>query len=174
MRDLDDFVEDEPPPEQPKATGNGKYHEPDPVTAFDRLACIWADHIELEFDKPGLIDGLLGTTAMTVVYGASGSGKTFFALDLACHIAAARPWRGMRVEESIVLYVAAESPDSVKRRVWAWKERHGPKHLKLAVVQASVDLMNGSAEVVISAIKEIEAAASERVGLVVVDTLAGP
>jgi RecA-family ATPase len=35
----------------------------------------------------------LGSTAM--LFGASGSGKTFCALDLACSIATGLPWAGM-------------------------------------------------------------------------------
>src|SRR4051794_39667006 len=77
------------------------------------LSTIWADDITLDLSGGGLIDGLLPKTGLTVLYGESGAGKTFVTLDLACHIAAGRPWRGMAVEQGVVVYVAAEAPQSV-------------------------------------------------------------
>jgi KaiC/GvpD/RAD55 family RecA-like ATPase len=135
------------------------------------LAHVWADDIELDLGKPGLIDGLLGTTGMTVLYGESGAGKTFVAIDLACHVAAGLPWRGKDVEQGVVVYVAAEAPESVKRRVWAWKKRYGVEHLPLVVVTASVDLLNGSTDKVLALISRLREQHG-RVALVVIDTLA--
>jgi hypothetical protein len=141
-------------------------------TEFDALGVVWADDIQLELDKPGLVDGLLGTTAMTVLYGESGSGKTFVAVDLASHVAAGIPWRGMDVEQGVVIYVAAESPTSIKRRLWAWKQRHGVEHLPVAVVTASVNLLNGDTEKVIALIRRLREQTGKPVAFVVIDTLA--
>jgi hypothetical protein len=144
---------------------------PDGAPQERRLATVWADAIRLELDRPGLVDGLLSTTAMTVLYGESGSGKTFVALDLACHVAAGLPWRGMDVEQGVVVYVAAEAPESVQRRVWAWKRHHGVEHLPLVIVTSSVDLLNGDAEAVLALIRELRERHG-RIALVVIDTLA--
>ena len=144
---------------------------PDGAPQERRLATVWADAIRLELDRPGLVDGLLSTTAMTVLYGESGSGKTFVALDLACHVAAGLPWRGMDVEQGVVVYVAAEAPESVQRRVWAWKRHHGVEHLPLVIVTSSVDLLNGDAEAVLELIRELRERHG-RIALVVIDTLA--
>lgn len=141
--------------------------------ADDTLAHVWADDIALNVEEPGLVDGLLDAEGLGVVYGSSGSGKTFATLDLACHIAAGLPWRGMPVQQGVVVYVAAEAPESVQRRLWAWKNHHRDKvdSLPVAVVTASVDLLNGSTEEVIALVGKIR---EERgpVRLVVVDTLA--
>jgi hypothetical protein len=136
-----------------------------------QLATVWADAIEISIGETGVVDGLLGRTGMTVLYGESGSGKTFSALDMACHIAAGRPWRGMDVEQGVVVYVAAEAPESVKRRLWAWKRHHGVEHLPVLVVQSSVDLLNGDCAALVALVEEIKAQHG-RVALVVVDTLA--
>jgi hypothetical protein len=72
------------------ADGYGERMPPGEPDSFKALGVVWADNIELALDKPGLVDGLLGTVAMTVLYGESGSGKTFVAVDLACHIAAGK------------------------------------------------------------------------------------
>src|SRR3954453_14086860 len=108
---------------------------------------------------------------MTVLYGESGSGKPFVALHLPCHVAAGRPWRGMDVEQGVVVYVAAESPESVQRRVWAWKRHHGVEHLPLVGVTWSVDLLNGDVEAMLELIRELRERFG-RIALIVIDTLA--
>lgn len=135
-----------------------------------KLSTIWADEIEIRLDTAGLIDGLLSSTAMTVVYGESGAGKTFVVIDMACHIAAGMAWRGLAVEQGNVIYVAAESPESVKRRVWAWKRHHKVERLPLLVVQSSIDLLNGDCDAVVAEVARV-ARAHGRVALVVIDTL---
>jgi KaiC/GvpD/RAD55 family RecA-like ATPase len=134
------------------------------------LDLVWADDIQLELDKAGLVDGLLPRDGMFVLYGESGSGKTFCVLDLVCHVAAGRPWRGMRVEQGVVVYVAAENPKSVERRLWAWRRRHGVQHLPVLVVRSSVDLLSGSADELVTLVEQVKARHG-RVAAVVVDTL---
>jgi KaiC/GvpD/RAD55 family RecA-like ATPase len=134
------------------------------------LGVVWADDIELELDKAGLVDGLLPRDGMTVIYGESGSGKTFITLDLVCHIAAGRPWRGMPVEQGVVVYVAAENPRSVERRIWAWKRRHGVEHLPVLVVRSSVDLLSGSTGDLVELVERVQATHG-RIAAVAIDTL---
>lgn len=152
--------------------------EPRPRQKADRsgkpgreLSTIWASEIEINLDTGGVVDGLMPRTGLTVLYGESGSGKTFNALDLACHVAAGRPWREMEVEQGIVIYVAAEAPESVKRRIWAWRRHHEVEHLPVLVVQSSVDLLNGDADALVALVAQI-ARDHGRVAMVVVDTLA--
>src|SRR5690349_3684239 len=144
---------------------------PDGALQERRLATVWADEIRLELDRPGLVDGLLSTTAMTVLYGESGAGKTFVALDVACHVAAGMSWRGLDVEQGVVVYVAAESPESVQRRVWAWKRHHDVERLPLVIITATVDLLNGSTDKLIALLAEVREQRGP-IKLVVVDTLA--
>lgn len=66
-----------------------------------QLATVWADEIEINLDAGGVVDGLMPRSGLTVLYGESGSGKTFNALDLACHVAAGLPWRGLDVEQGV-------------------------------------------------------------------------
>ena len=135
------------------------------------LSTVWADEISFDLDGSGLVDGLLSSTGMTVLYGESGCGKTFVAVDLACHVAAGLPWRGMEVEQGVVFYVAAESPESVKKRLWAWKKHHGVGHLPVLVVTSSVDLLNGDAGELAALVGQVRETRG-RVALVIVDTLA--
>ena len=125
-----------------------------------RPALVWADDIELDLDHPGVVDGHMPRTGIGVSYGESGSGKTFVVLDRACHVAAGLPWRGMDVEQGVVIYIAAESPESVKRRVWAWKRHHGVEQLPLLIVQASVDLLNGSTAELVELVTKVTTAST--------------
>jgi AAA domain len=136
------------------------------------LDFIWADDIVPDIDRPGLVDGLLSTTAMTLAYGESGSGKTFTMVDLACRIAAGRPWYGLDTQQGVVVYVAAEAPKSVERRVWAWRQYHGVEHLPLVVARSPVDLLRGGdPEAIIAMLAQIRSEHGQ-IALVVIDTLA--
>jgi KaiC/GvpD/RAD55 family RecA-like ATPase len=135
------------------------------------LSTVWADDIAVNLDTGGTIDGLVPRTGLVVLYGESGCGKTFVAVDLACHVAAGLPWRGMEVEQGVAIYIAAEAPESLKRRVWAWKQHHGIEHLPLLVVQSTVDLLKGDTDALVELIKQVTRERG-RVALVVIDTLA--
>jgi AAA domain len=140
------------------------------AAAERKLDFIWADNIEPGIDMPGVIDGLLETVGVTVLYGESGSGKTFCVIDITGHVAANMPWRGMEVEQGVVVYVAAEGPKSVQRRVWAWKRHHGLEHLPLVVVRSPINLLNGDVAALLAMIKEIQKQHG-RISMVVIDTL---
>jgi hypothetical protein len=72
-------------------------------------------HIKHVLPKRGLI----------VVYGAPGSSKSFFALDMVAHVARGLPWRGHRVKQSKIAYVAAEGVAGFGSRLAAYSKGHG-------------------------------------------------
>lgn len=55
-----------------------------------------------------------------VVFGASGTFKSFIALDLCLHIAHGLPWLGKKTKQGTVVYVAAEGGAGLMRRITAW------------------------------------------------------
>jgi hypothetical protein len=69
--------------------------------------------------KKWLISGMLGAGELSVWFGPPGSGKSLGVGDAACHVAAGLPWHGRRVEQTGVLYLAAERPALVERRLAA-------------------------------------------------------
>lgn len=121
-------------PDQPQAT---------PQATASRLE--WFDDIEPALTDAYIVKGLLGINAMSVIYGPSNSGKTFFALDLAYHIAIGTPWRGMRVKQSAVLYLAAEGGRGVVNRIAALRQSHGVCDVPLALRRAGLDLLHNQA-----------------------------
>jgi RecA-family ATPase len=111
---------------------------------------------------------------MTVVYGESNCGKTFFMLDLGLHIAAGVPWRGLEVSKRGVLYLALEGRYGITNRVAAFKlDRANVADLAFAFVPVTLDLLDPAGDTlrVIEAAKAAAARLNVPVGLVVVDTL---
>ena len=74
---------------------------------------------------PWIVKGVLPKAGLAVVYGASGSGKTFAVLDLAMAVARGCEWRGRKVKQGRVAYVVAEGSDGFKKRVAAYGQAHG-------------------------------------------------
>ena len=72
-----------------------------------------------------LIKGVLPSAQLYSIYGASGSGKTFVALDLGFSIAMGRPWRGCRVARGRVVVIAAEGGTGIGKRGEAYARHHG-------------------------------------------------
>ncbi len=72
-----------------------------------------------------LLEKICTTGALVGVYGPSGHGKSFLALDWALSIAAGKKWQGRSVQQGMVVYVAAEGGQSISKRVKAWTEARG-------------------------------------------------
>ena len=71
-----------------------------------------------------LIKGFLDQGGMSVVYGASNSGKTFIALDMCCHIAMGWKWRDNKTRQGSVVYIAGEGGFSIYERLTAFRKHH--------------------------------------------------
>lgn len=117
-----------------------------------------------------LVKGIIPAEALVMLFGASGTFKSFIALDLALHVVHGLPWLGRRAPAGAqpVLYIAAEGGSGLWNRVLAW---HQDRHLDwrgapLFVVTVAVDLVAEAWRVV---------SAAQAVGvtpaLVIVDTL---
>ena len=148
-----------------------------PVASATRPAMIqeieWFNNVAPALESPYLIKSLLDKTAMAVLYGPSNSGKTFFALDLAFHVAAGVAWRKRKVNGGVVLYLAAEGGNGIANRIVGLRSNLAEGvTVKLALRRAGLDLLNPDADVqrLISLVREIEIAHGPVV-LIVIDTL---
>lgn len=72
-----------------------------------------------------LVKSWIPTDSIIVIFGDSGTGKSFVAIDMLCHIAAGIPWLGGETRKGPVLYIAGEGQNGIIRRFKAWFERHG-------------------------------------------------
>jgi hypothetical protein len=129
-------------------------------------------------DCADFVEGLLIEGAMSVLYGESNAGKTFFATDLAFHVAAGRPWRDRAVEQGAVLYLALEGSHGIKNRIAALKLELElgleDANLPFAIIPIALDLLNPEAdtEQLISTIRAVSIQFEMPVKLIVGDTLA--
>lgn len=121
-----------------------------------------------------LVRDVLPDSGLAVIYGASGAGKTFAALDLTLAIVRGVAWFGRRVRRGRVVYVASEG--SLALRLRAYMDHHevtAGELTGLGVVEQSINLLDGDhATALLLAIGEC---ARERrwdsVDLIVIDTL---
>jgi hypothetical protein len=103
-----------PAPAEPVAANDSKYR---PLSVSD-IAAIQP--------LSWLIKGLLPQYGLAVLYGPSGSGKSFLAMDLAGCLVTGRKWFGLRVKQAPVVYVMLEGEGALRNRVEALQVAHGP------------------------------------------------
>ena len=117
-----------------------------------------------------LIDRLLVARGLNVLYGPSGGGKTFLALDWSLCIAAGRAWYGRPATAGAVLFIAAEGAGGLHRRVAAWQQARQQHHVaRIRFLPNAVNLLEPTD--VDRARRTIDTL-SEPPALVVIDTLA--
>jgi len=90
-----------------------------------------------------VIKGVLPDAELVVMYGASGSGKSFMALDMAGAISRGIPWRGKKTRKGRVAYIAAEGAGGFRKRLTAYGQHHGIdlKSLDIGVIHAAPNMM---------------------------------
>lgn len=117
------------------------------------------------------IKGVLPRAEVVAVIGESGSGKTFFVLDMLMSVALGGTWRGRRVKQCAVAYICAEGSDGFRKRLNAYCIAHDLNldDIPLYILGVAPNLMEkGDVKDLLAAIAEIPG----DVGLVCADTLA--
>lgn len=116
-----------------------------------------------------IVKGVLPQASLAIVFGESGSGKTFFVLDLILAVAQGQRWRGLRVRGGSVVYIGAEAIAGVCNRLVAYC-RHGeiePGALALGIIADAPNFLTDDHEAIAEAIERFGGAS-----IIVVDTLA--
>lgn len=121
-----------------------------------------------------LVKGLIGTNSSVGIIGPTGSGKTFFATDLAVHIAASRAWRGFAVEGGLAIYGALEGPVSAVNRFVACRQAgRFTGGLPLRLTPGPINLRTlEDRDLLIDFIRQAEIDHGEKCTAVFIDTLA--
>ena len=90
---------------------------------FDEInrGVVSLDAIEPNLTSNYLVKGWIDSGCLTMLYEPSHAGKSLVALDLALHVARDERWRGLRVGDGAVLYIAAEGGFGVFNRLAALK-----------------------------------------------------
>ncbi|MBW3140461.1 helicase RepA family protein [Ferrimonas balearica] len=122
-----------------------------------------------------LIKGYLPACCLCMVYGASGTFKSFHALNWAVHVALGRRWNGCRVNQAPVLYIIGEGGHGVLQRIKALADEYnnGAHISNLYRIDHAVPLSDPRAVHSLSTqIKAKEKELGCSFGLIVIDTLA--
>ena len=141
-----------------------------PETKPMRFAFQQAAHYLMRKPIAWAIKRVLPLAEMGVIYGESGAGKSFFALDLVMSIATGQPWRGHKVKQGNVAYICAEGAGGFAIRVRAYAEHHG-----LLLGELPLHILGDAPNFLEKAdIKDLVAALRSlgKIDIVVVDTLA--
>lgn len=105
------------PPDLGLVTTNGA--GPTPTADTFRLMSV-TDLAQLK-PPEWLIANMLPAGGFTVLFGPSGVGKSFLALDWALSVASGRAWYGQTTRSGWVVYIAAEGHTGLGIRVQAWQ-----------------------------------------------------
>jgi hypothetical protein len=116
-----------------------------------------------------LVDKLLPEGEIAMIYGPSGVGKSFVALDLAFCVALGEQWMDRTVRQGPVVWIAAEAAGSMRNRAKAYAQANG-LHLDLAelwMIGDTPSLMDQDEAAILT-----QAVSSKHPRMIVVDTLA--
>ncbi len=120
-----------------------------------------------------LVKGVIPDVGMGVLYGDSGAGKTFVAIDLALAICQGLDWQGCKVKNPTgVLYVSAEGGGGMSKRLQAYSKHHGIDltDIHMGFVTVGLNLREGDAKRVIDGCRKMEGC-DKPIGFIVMDTL---
>lgn len=145
--------------------------EPDAPRRISQLE--WFGDVRPALTDNYLIKDVLAQGAMSVVYGPSNSGKTFFVLDMMFHLAAGNEWRRRRTVPAAVLYLAAEGGRGIANRIAALREHTGAQDVALALRRGGLDLLKSEADLqaVYDFAAEVHGRYPDRPLVIVIDTL---
>ena len=115
-----------------------------------------------------IVKGVIPRAELVVLFGESGSGKSFVALDLAACIARGLPWRGRRVNAGRVVYIAAEGAGGFRNRVVALVQQQQLTYADLA----RIDIIDAAPNMLIKDDALDVARAIGNADIVIVDTWA--
>lgn len=116
------------------------------LTPVERLRTQLLDRAALDTVRPvtPLIRDVLDLDSESWIIGAPGGFKSFVAKDWALHVACGLPWRGKRVTQGKVIYMAAEGEKGIPNRVRAWEIQHGVRAENVLFLPTPVQVANGT------------------------------
>ncbi len=89
-----------------------------------RFPLIRFDAIQLKTAPSYLVKGLIPRSGLVVIWGPPKCGKSFWAFDVAAHIALGWSYRDRKVQQGAVVYLVLEGEHGIGARVEAWRQQH--------------------------------------------------
>jgi hypothetical protein len=84
--------------------------------------------IKLSTEPSYRVKTIIPRVGLVVVWGPPKCGKSFWTFDLVMHVALGWPYRGRKVQQGTIVYLALEGGVGFARRVEAWRQRHLADH----------------------------------------------
>lgn len=114
------------------------------------------------------VKGVLPKAELAVVFGPSGSGKSFVVFDMTAAIATGVLWQGRKTTTGKVVFVLAEGAMGFRNRLLAYAKTHAGSFPGVRIIDSAPNLLGEQDHVLLA--NEIEA--SGGADLIVIDTLA--
>ena len=114
------------------------------------------------------IKGVVPKAELIVVYGQSGTGKSFLVFDMAAAIATGTPWQDRKTTKSRVLFVLAEGAAGFRNRLLAYTKAHAGSFPGVHIVTSALNLLNEQDHILLAQGIEVGGGAD----LIIIDTLA--
>jgi AAA domain len=115
-----------------------------------------------------LVKGLLPDSGLAVIWGPPKCGKSFWTMDVAFHIALGWEYRGRRVQQAPVVYIALEGRNGIPDRADGFRQHHGVEDMPFHLMTTGLDL----AKQVSTLIADIETQLGDtKPGAIFIDTL---
>src|SRR5215510_6828331 len=112
-----------------KYTGNGKADDEQPSDApqtYDpRFKLTRFKDITPNTAPNYLVKGIIPREGIVVIWGPPKCGKSFWTFDVFMHVALCWVYRGHKVRQGAVVYLALEGGKGFHGRVEAWRRKHG-------------------------------------------------
>ena len=116
-----------------------------------------------------LIDEITAAHTFQSIVGASYSGKSLLAIDMACSVAAGIPFHGREVQQGTVAYICGEGRSGMLKRIDAWCASHFQELTKLPFI-LSANALNMRDTEMVQSIKKLANKVTD-LRLIVIDTL---
>ena len=151
-------TEPDPEPEPTKPIPTSKSLVAYPLIAFA--------NVSFDNEIAYLVQGLLPRSGLALVWGPKKCGKSFWIMDLALHVALGWQYRGRKVEQASVVYLALEGQAGYGRRIEAFKQHHNVREAPFYLLRTAVNLVTKADEIIKNIAQQLAG-----VGLIVVDTM---
>jgi hypothetical protein len=138
--------------EQPKEQENGASEKPSSTDRKNELVTfplLAFGDIRLDSEQRHyLVKGLIANSGLAVIWGPPKCGKSLWAADLGMHIALGWDYRGHKVQQAPVVYVALEGRHGFPARIEAFRRHHGIESAPFYLLTSSLDLVAKSNQLI--------------------------
>ncbi|NTU68944.1 MAG: AAA family ATPase [Chlorobiaceae bacterium] len=136
---------------------------------------LFVDAKSMTLKEPSfLVDESIESPCTGMIFGPSGSGKSFLVFDLALCCATGKEWNGKKVKAGPVIYICGEGRHAIPRRVKAWETHHSVTvpYNRLMVSSTAIDFEPVNIVAMIAEINEMAAQFGEPPVMIIIDTMA--